>query len=141
MLNKALCTAGLLCFSIAGFAQASIGTLANVTGPVTLNDGSTVVNGINGTSFGSGSRIVTSSTGGATLRLANGCVVDLKPNQAVTVLASTSCAELVASVQTTGVAGPAQANFSVGDAVIVGTGALITIRVLDRIRNRNISGS
>ena len=141
MLIKALCTAGLLCFSAAGFAQ-SIGTLANVTGPVTLNDGSRVTSGGNGTAFSSGARIVTSSTGSATLRLANGCVIDMKPNQALTVLSSTSCNDLAALIQPTGVAGPAAASpFSVGDAAIVATGILVTYKVLDNLRNRNISGS
>jgi len=89
-----------------------------------------------------GARIVTTSSGSAVLQLANGCVIDLKPNQAVTVLRGSSCGELAAAVRPTGAAPTAGgSNFSFGDAVIVGTGIGVTYKVLDDFRNRRKSGS
>ena len=143
MFKKAMCTASLVCFSVAGFAQ-SIGSLSKVDGTVTVNDGVRVVNGVVGTPIADGARIVTTSTGTATIRLANGCVVDLKPNQAITVLNNNPCGGLLASVQNT--VGPVEAGaqqFSVGDGFIVATGVGVTIAVVDALRNRSrrLSGS
>ncbi len=141
MIKKVLMTVGLACVSIAVFAQ-SIGTISNVTGTVTVNDGTRVVNATAGSPISNGARIVTTSTSTATLRLANGCVVDLKPGQAVTVLSSTSCSDLLATVQNTvPAAGASTSNPGFGDFVIGATGVAVFVAAVDGLRNRRVSRS
>lgn len=142
MIKNALMTVGLACFSLAAVAQ-SIGTISNVSGTVTVNDGTRVVNATAGSPISNGARIVTTSTSTATVRLANGCVVDLKPGQAVTLLSSTSCSDLLATVQNTAPAGtPAPSgNAGVGDFVIGATGVVVFVAAVDGLRNRRVSRS
>lgn len=142
MVSKKLLTLGAVLFSAVAWAQ-SIGTVGSVSGVVTINDGSRVLSAAPGSPIPDGARIVTTSSGSAVLQLANGCVIDLKPNQAVTVLRGSSCGELAAAVRSTGAAPVAGSgsSFGVGDAFIVGTGVVVTYKVIDDFRNRRKSGS
>lgn len=142
MVSKKLLALSAVFFSAAVWAQ-SIGTVGSVSGVVTINDGTRVLSAAPGSPIPDGARIVTTSSGSAVLQLANGCVIDLKPNQAVTVLRGSSCGDLAAAVRPTGAAQAAAggSNFGVGDAFIVGTGIIVTYKVIDDFRNRRKSGS
>lgn len=80
------------------FAQAPIGTVVDVQGVVTATRGATGATVTPGSPILNGMRLVTTSTGSVTLRLASGCVVTLQPNQAVTVLQQMTCEQLAAAV-------------------------------------------
>lgn len=101
------------------FAQDTerLGTVDNVQGLVTVTTGTTGGTTATGNSITSGMRFVASSSGSAVLKFNNGCVVTLKPLQAVTVVRSMSCEALLAAVQSVG------ANVAGGSAA---TGALAT---------------
>jgi hypothetical protein len=83
-------------------AQERLGTVDKVQGVVTVTDGTTGGTTATGKPINDGMRFVTSSSGSAVLRLNNGCVINLRPGQAVTVLRSMSCQELMAAVQPVG---------------------------------------
>lgn len=114
---KKLITLSSALFAAAAFAQAAIGTVGNVQGIVTVTDGVTGGTAKAGAPITNGMRFVTTSSGSATLQV-RGCTVTLAPNQAVTVLQSMSCDQLVAAVQRVG--GPVVAGAG-GSAI---TGAL-----------------
>lgn len=89
------------------FAQAPIGTVVNVNGVVTATQGATGMTVTAGTPIQNGMRFVTTSNGSVTLRLNNGCQVNVPPGHGVTVLQSMTCPQLVAAVQpVVPVAGP-----------------------------------
>ncbi len=96
-------------------APSAVGQLQSVQGLVTVSSGDQLVNGANGVSVFEGSRIVTTSSGGATVVLSGGCSITLAPNQSLLVQAGQSCAALIASVQSVG--------GSVPPAVVAGGGA------------------
>jgi hypothetical protein len=90
----------------AAFAQtagSSLGKIENVQGIVTVTTGSTGGTAATGNPIVSGMRFVATSSGSATLHMNNGCVVRLQPGQAVTVLGSMTCEQLLAGVQSLGV--------------------------------------
>ena len=101
-------------FAGAAIAQAPVGTVASVQGLVTVTDGTTGGTAAAGTPIKNGMRFVTTSNGSAVLRLNNGCEVRLRPSQAVTVLQSMNCRELLAAVQ------------SVAPTVVAGNGSAAT---------------
>src|SRR3569833_1435192 len=81
------------------FAQAPLGTVTNVEGVVTANQGATCVTVTPGTAIQNGMRFVTTSRGAVTLQLNSGCVVTVPPGHGVTVLQSMTCQQLTAAVQ------------------------------------------
>lgn len=101
MFNKIFFAAAVFA-SMAASAQAPVGVVLRVEGLVTVSDGVTVNSGVTGGAIPNGARFVTSSTGSVTLRMNNGCIVTLKPNQAVTVDRESTCEALVASIQPVG---------------------------------------
>lgn len=107
-----LLTSALIATSV--FAQESLGTVGNVQGLVTDTDGATVSSTVQGEVIRDGERFVTSSSGSVTLTLNNGCTLTLQPNQAVTVLKSMTCQELVAAVRPVGAPSFAGGGFGTG---------------------------
>jgi hypothetical protein len=99
-IKSLLLTSALIATSV--FAQESLGTVGNVQGLVTDTDGATVSSTVQGEVIRDGERFVTSSSGSVTLTLNNGCTLTLQPNQAVTVLKSMTCQELVSAVRPVG---------------------------------------
>lgn len=77
-----------------------VGTTAQVEGLVTVSFGSNVASVVNESPIIDKSRYVTSSTGRATLRFRDGCVVALGPNQWFEVDSSTDCPTRIAAVRT-----------------------------------------
>lgn len=96
-----------------------LGTVENVRGVVTVTDGATGGTAATGSPINSGMRFVTSSSGSATLKFNNGCEINLKPLEAVTVLRSMDCKALIAAVQAGG-ANVAGGSFATGAAASAG---------------------
>ncbi|RYF39887.1 MAG: hypothetical protein EOO27_48530, partial [Comamonadaceae bacterium] len=96
----------LICSTLlatAAFAQSQnvIGKVTEVQGIVTVTDGVRGGTAQLGNPITEGSRYVASSNGSATLKLDNGCTINLRPSQAVTVRQQ-PCNVLLASVQSVG---------------------------------------
>lgn len=105
-------------------AQERLGTVSNVQGLVTVTDGATGGTAAAGSPIIDGTRFVATSTGSAVLRLNNGCVINLRPNQAVTVLRSMTCERLLAAVQSVGGVNVASAGGSLTTGALA-TGGLV----------------
>ena len=86
-------------FAATAVMAQALGTVSNVQGVVTATQGATGVAVTPGSPIVNGMRFVTTSSGTATLTLNSGCVVTLQPGQAVTVLQSMNCQQLIAAVQ------------------------------------------
>ena len=95
-------------------APAAVGKLAEVQGLVTIGAGDKLVNAVTGAPLVVGNRIVTTSSGAATLAFDSGCVVALKANESVVVTSGADCKALLASV--TPVGGAAVAAAATGAA-------------------------
>lgn len=135
---KKLITLSSALIAAAAFAQASIGTVGNVQGIVTVTDGVTGGTARAGSPITNGMRFVTTSAGSATLQL-RGCTITLAPNQAVTVLQSMSCDQLVAAVQTVGT--PVVAGLGGVPAGVIGGAAVLTAGVVYARNNKSISSN
>ncbi len=97
---KTFLAIGSAFIATAALAQASLGSINSVEGIVTVTDGAKLGTAAAGGPITDGTRFVATSTGRAVLRLNNGCVVNLGPGQAVTVLKSMTCDQLLAAVDT-----------------------------------------
>ena len=80
------------------FAQA-LGTVTTVNGVATFSTSTGNATLVAGTPILHGSRVVTTSASSATLRMNNGCTVNVPPGHGVTVLSTQTCAQLQAAVQ------------------------------------------
>ena len=133
------------------FAQASgpevVGVVVRVEGLVTVSQGNTMGNAFKGEVVLQNARVVTTATGSTTIRLNNGCVIDLKPNQAVTVDYKRECKAILAAIQPTspvGVAGgvgAAGAPPGLNNAIIVGGGVLLGLGVIGAISSSNANSA
>jgi hypothetical protein len=98
-------------FAAAAFAQPAptvemLGAVKEVHGVVTMSFGSQVATVQPETPVFDGARFVAGSSGSAQLSFQGGCVLDLKPNEWVTIDKALSCQQQVAAIQTlTNVAG------------------------------------
>ena len=148
---KSLSLLASLCvfFTTVSFAQTpapeAVGVVTRVEGLATVSQGDTLGNVFADEIILQNARVVTTATGSTTIRLNNGCVIDLKPNQAVTVDARRDCRALVAAIQPTGAAGVAGAG-GVGaagvppglvNALIVGGGVVTGVGVIRAISKSN----
>ena len=132
-------------FTAVSFAQTSapeiVGVVTRVEGLATVSQGNTLGNVFKDEVILQNARVVTTASGSTTIRLKNGCVIDLKPNQAVTVDIRRECKAILASVQPGGVVGVASAGgvgaVGVGNAVIIGGGVLTFIGAINAISNSN----
>ena len=86
----------------AAFAQApqALGKVVEVRGLVTMSLGANVATVVPETPVFDGARFVAGSSGGAELKLSDGCVVKLGANQAVAIDAAFSCDQQIAAIQT-----------------------------------------
>ena len=98
LMKKLLVLSAFACAS--AIAQAPLGTVVSVDGVVTATQGGTGATVRPGSPVVNGTRLVTTSSGRVTIRMNSGCVVNLAPGQALTVLQTMTCQELVAAVQT-----------------------------------------
>ena len=137
-----------LCSTLS-FAQTpppeAVGVVTRVEGLVTVSQNNTLGNVFKDEVILQNARVVTTATGSTTIRLKNGCVIDLKPNQAVTVDFRRECKALLAAIQPAGGVGVAGAG-GVGatgtppglvNALIVGGGVLTTVGVINAISKSN----
>jgi len=118
------------------FAQAqtvAVGVAESVEGLVMVSQGNISGNLVKDSTLVNGARVVTTSTGVATIKLDNGCRIDMCANQAVTINSRLDCKALVAGVQSTGAI--AGCNGAIVPALAAG-GLAIGL-----IRQQNSSGS
>jgi hypothetical protein len=103
----------------------SVGTVESVDGLVTITQGSSGAVAAAGNPVMEGMRFVATSSGSAVIRLNDGCVIKLQPNQVLTVRRDMPCVE-------------ALAQFRSG-AVATGTLALVSVGLSSVLGNRSIS--
>ena len=133
------------------FAQTSgpevVGVVVRVEGLVTVSQGNTMGNAFKDEVVLQNARVVTTATGSTTIRLNNGCVIDLKPNQAVTVDYKRECKAILAAIQPTGAVGVAGGVGAAGvppglnNAIIVGGGVLLGFGVIGAISSSNANSA
>ena len=133
------------------FAQTSgpevVGVVVRVEGLVTVSQGNTMGNAFKDEVVLQNARVVTTATGSTTIRLNNGCVIDLKPNQAVTVDYRRECKAVLAAIQPTGAVGVAGGVGAAGvppglnNAIIVGGGVLLGLGVIGAISSSNANSA
>ena len=139
---SALCTT--MSFAQTPTPQA-VGVVTRVEGLVTVSQANTLGNVFKDEVILQNARVVTTASGLTTIRLNNGCIVDMKPNQAVTIDIRLECKAILASIQPAGAAGVAGAG-GVGatgtppglvNALIVGGGILTGVGVINAISKSN----
>jgi hypothetical protein len=98
--------------ALSAWAQApqAVGKLTGVQGLVTIGAGDKLVNAVTGAPLVVGNRIITTSSGAATLAFDSGCVVALKANESITVTSGADCKALLAAVAPVGTAVAAAAT-------------------------------
>ena len=133
----AICSAFV---AAAALAQQPLGTVESVQGIVTVTTGTAGSTAVKGLPIADGMRFVATSSGSAVLRFNNGCVINLQPNQAVTILRSMRCPELLAAVQNVGGVQAAGGSFATGAAA---TGALMVggIGLANALSRKSISSN
>jgi hypothetical protein len=136
MLKKSFAVLAILAVSAAAIAQttapAQLGTVQSVQGLVTVSDGTSIGNVVNGSPIIDGSRFVTSSSGSATLKFDNGCTVELKPSRALTLQGKQNCDEVVAAIV---VLDGNNAVFAALTNPLVGIGTLASAALISTARN------
>ena len=133
-------------FTVVSFAQTSppeaVGVVTRVEGLVTVSQNNVLGNVSKDEVVLQNARVVTTSSGSTTIRLNNGCIIDLKPNQAVTVDFRRECKAILASIQPAGAVGAGGVGVAgvppgLGNALIVGGGVLTGAGVINAIFNSN----
>ena len=131
------------------FAQApapeAVGVVTRVEGLVTVSQDNTLGNAFKDEVILQNARVVTTATGSTTIRLNNGCVIDLKPNQAVTVDYRRECKAILAAIQPVGAVGVAGAGGvgaagvppGLNNAILAGAGVLMGVGLIRAISNSN----
>ena len=117
-------------FSLTPLREA-VGVVARVEGLVTVSQDNTLGNAFKGQVILQNARVATTATGSTTIMLNNGCVIVLKPNQAVTVDYRRECKEILASIRPSGIVsgfGFAVTPQILGNALIIGSGIFTGIR-------------
>ena len=137
-----------LCTTVS-FAQTpapqAVGVVTRVEGLATVSQANTLGNAFKDEVILQNARVVTTASGFTTIRLNDGCIVDLKPNQAVTIDIRRECKAILASIQPAGAVGVAAAG-GIGatgtppglvNALIVGGGILTGVGVINAISKSN----
>ena len=134
-------------FTSVSFAQApapqAVGVVTRVEGLVTVGQNNTMGNVSKDNVILENARVATTANGSTTIRLNNGCVIDLKPNQAVTVDLRRECKAILASIQPAGAVVASGAGSGVGgavgagDAIIIGSGILVTLEAIRALSRSN----
>ena len=131
-------------FTAVSFAQTpapeAVGVVTRVEGLVTVSQGNTMRNAFKDEVILQNARVVTTSSGSTTIRLNNGCLIDLKPNQAVTVDFKRECKAILAAIQPAGAVGSVGAAGvppGLNNAIIVGAGVLMGVGLINASSNSN----
>ena len=135
-------------------APQEVGVVTRVEGLVTVTQGDMLGNVFKDEVILQNARVVTTASGSTTIRLKNGCVIDLKPNQAITVDFRRECKAILASIQpvgataAAGAVGAAGMSPSLANVLIAGHGVLTGVKVIgvilgsnDNLRLQRLSGS
>jgi hypothetical protein len=137
MTSKKLLLAAFALAAGSALAQAPLGTVVNVNGIATVTTGTSGTAIVTGAPIVHGSRVITTSNGSVTVRLNNGCTINVPPGHAVTILSNLTCQQLVAAVQpvvttvtTTTVPVAVTPSFGTPNAALAGFGALIAVGLL-----------
>ena len=130
-------------FTAVSFAQTNapeaVGVVTRVEGLVTVSQANTMGNVFKDEIILQNARVVTTANGSTTIRLNNGCVIEMKPNQAVTVDFRRECKAILAAIQpvgAVGVAGGVGAG-GVGNGVIAVAGVLTVVGAINALKNSN----
>ena len=106
---------------------ASVGAIQSTDGLVTVSQANTLGNAFRDERLLDGARVATTGTGTTSIRLDNGCVIKLEPNQSVTINSKLDCRVQVASIQSTVLATAGASGF-VGEnpvgLIALGAGAI-----------------
>lgn len=113
-------------------APAQLGVIEKVQGLVTVSDGTSIGNAVNGAPVIDGNRFVTSSSGSATLKMDNGCNIVLKPSQSLTLDGKQNCDQMLAAVQSLG---DNNGVFALLANPLVGLGTLASAALIATARN------
>ena len=130
-------------FTAVSFAQTNapeaVGVVTRVEGLVTVSQANTMGNVFKDEIILQNARVVTTANGSTTIRLKNGCVIDLKPNQAVTVDFRRECKAILAAIQPAGIVGVAGGVGAggVGNGVIAVAGVLTVVGAINALKNSN----
>ena len=123
-----LMTAFVSTGAMAQVVPGAVGVVQSTEGLVTVSQGNTLGNAFINERILDGARVVTTGTGTTVIRLDNGCLIRLDPNQSVTIDSRLGCTAQVASIQSTGAqAGAGSAAGGGGNAsglVFLGVGTL-----------------
>jgi hypothetical protein len=130
MTSKKLLLAAFALAAGSALAQAPLGTVVNVNGIATVTTGTSGTAIVTGAPIVHGSRVITTSNGSVTVRLNNGCTINVPPGHAVTILSNLTCQQLVAAVQPTTVPVAVSPTFGAPNGTMVAVGALIGVGIL-----------
>ena len=114
-------------------APEAVGEFTRVEGLVTVSQGNTLGNAFKNKVVLQNARVVSTANGSATIMLNNCCVINLKPDEAVTVDRRRECKAILASIQPAGAVGPRVAGGILGNALILGSGVLSGIGFIQAI--------
>lgn len=132
------------CVSTSAMAQgpaASVGVVQSVDGLATVSQGNTMGNLFKEERILNGARVVTTSTGSAVIKLDNGCLISLAPNQAVTIDSRLDCKALVAGITGTGGVAAGAAAGAGGGGVMVAFSSVVAIALIANSNSGNSSPS
>jgi len=140
MSKKFLAIATALAISACAIAQtqapaaapAQLGVVDDVQGLVTVSDGTSIGNAVNGNPVIDGNRFVTSSSGSALLRMEKGCDIRLKPSQSLIVKSGLNCEALLAAIQSLA---DNNTMFALLSNPLVGMGTLASAGLISTVRN------
>jgi hypothetical protein len=101
----------------AGVALAAdpVATVVDLSGIVTVSQGSTMGNAVKGTELAPGAQVATAASSTAVIRYKKGCDVKLEANQALKIDESNACGAIVAG----GAIEPAWAAAGIGAAILL----------------------
>ena len=118
-------------------APEAVGVVTRVQGLVTVSQANTMGNVFKDEVILQNARVVTTANGSTTIRLNNGCVIEMKPNQAVTVDFRRECKAILAAIQPVGAVGGGVAAGGVGNGVIAVAGVLTVVGAINALLNSN----
>ena len=143
-LTLALALTAFASTATVAMAADAIGVAKNVQGMVTVSQGNTMGNLVNGLDIFDGMRLAATSTGGALIKLNNGCEISLAANQSIVIDAALDCKALMASVKGPAVGGGGggfAAGGAIGGALPIGLALGYGTGVRNWTKQKNSSGS
>jgi hypothetical protein len=137
MFKKILAVVGAIVIAASAMSQVQtpepkrVGRVGEVEGLVTVSDGNNVSNVVKDSPVIEHTRYVTSSTGSAVLKMNNGCTVNLRPSQSLTIDPAKDCEELIAAIES--LSNPKGIFLALSPAT--GLGALASAALISTARN------